>query len=44
MVVKLRDGEAAHLAALMAATCRPRSEAEAKEIEAWLKRLQGGRQ
>jgi hypothetical protein len=42
-MVKLKDGEAAHLAALIIATCRPRSEAEATELQQWIKRLQGGR-
>lgn len=39
--LKLSTGEARHLAALMAATCRPRSAQEAVNIEAWLKRLLG---
>lgn len=41
--MKLKDGEARHLAALLVATCRPRSADEAEEIQAWIKRLQGGR-
>lgn len=41
--LKLSVGEARHLAALMAATCRPRSAQEAVDIEAWLKRLMGER-
>ena len=41
--MKLKDGKAAHLAALIIATCRPRSESEAKELQIWIKRLQGGR-
>jgi len=41
--MKLKDGEARHLAALLIATARPRSEAEALEIQAWIKRLTGGR-
>lgn len=39
--VKLSAGEARHLAALMAATCRPRSAQEAATVEAWIKRLVG---
>lgn len=39
--MKLSVGEARHLAALMAATCRPRTQQEAIDIEAWLKRLAG---
>ena len=42
--MKLKDGEAVHLAGLLIATCRPRTEAEKLELEAWIKRLQGGRQ
>ena len=41
--MKLKDAEAAHLAALIVAVARPRSEKEAREIQAWVKRLQGGR-
>lgn len=37
--IKLSAGEARHLASLMAATCRPRTQQEAIDIEAWLKRL-----
>lgn len=42
--MRLKDGEAAHLAALIVAVARPRTEKEAAEIAAWVKRLQGGRQ
>ena len=41
--MKLKDGEAAHLAALIVSVARPRSEKEAIEVQAWVKRLQGGR-
>lgn len=42
--MKLKDGEAAHLAALIVSVARPRTEKEAHEIQVWVKRLQGGRQ
>ena len=42
-IVKLKDGEAAHLAALIVSVARPRTEKEAHEIQVWVKRLQGGR-
>ena len=42
-MIKLKAGEAIHLANLLQNTARPRSEAEAREVEAWIKRLQGGR-
>lgn len=42
--IKLSVGEARHLAALMAATCRPRSSQEALDVEAWIKRLVGNRE
>ncbi len=38
--IKLKSGEAAHLAALIISVARPRSASEAKEIEHWLTRLQ----
>lgn len=41
--MRLKDGEAAHLAALIVSVARPRSEQEAAEVAAWIKRLQGGR-
>jgi hypothetical protein len=41
--VKLKDGEARHLAALIVAVARPRSAAEAEEVQQWVKRLTGGR-
>ena len=39
--VKLSDGEARHLADVLQNLARPRNEAEAKEVEKWLKRLRG---
>jgi hypothetical protein len=39
--IKLKSGEASHLAALIISVARPRSANEAKEIEQWLTRLQG---
>jgi hypothetical protein len=41
-VIKLKPGEANHLAALILRVARPRSEDEAAELQVWLKRLQGG--
>ena len=41
--MKLKDGEAKHLAALIVAVARPRTPQEAAEIDQWVKRLQGGR-
>ena len=41
--MKLKAGEGVRLASLMIATCRPRTAAEQAELEAWIKRLQGGR-
>lgn len=41
--MKLKDGEAVHLAALIIAVARPRDAREAAEVAAWVKRLQGGR-
>lgn len=41
--IKLKAGEAQHLAALIIAVARPRSADEARELEQWIKRLQGGR-
>ena len=41
--MRLKPGESIHLAALIIATCRPRTPAEQAELEAWIKRLQGGR-
>lgn len=43
MSIKLKDGEALHLAALIIAVARPRTPDEARELEVWIKRLQGGR-
>ena len=42
MTVKLKDGEALHLAALILKVARPRSRDEAEELQVWLKRLRGG--
>jgi len=42
-MIKLKPGEGERLATLLLNTSRPRSEAEAREVEAWIKRLQGGR-
>jgi len=42
MTVKLKDGEALHLAALILKVARPRSQDEADELQVWLKRLRGG--
>jgi hypothetical protein len=42
MTVKLKDGEALHLAALILKVARPRSQDEAEELQVWLKRLRGG--
>lgn len=42
MTIKLKDGEALHLASLILRVARPRSEDEANELQAWLKRLRGG--
>lgn len=41
--MKLKDGEARHLAALIIATARPRTAEEAAELATWIKRLQGSR-
>jgi hypothetical protein len=41
--VKLKDGEAAHLAALIVSTARPQNAQQAAELQVWVKRLQGGR-
>lgn len=41
--MKLKDGEARHLAALLVAVARPRTPQEADEVAQWVKRLQGGR-
>lgn len=42
MVVKLKDGEARHLADLLQNVARPQpGSAEAKEVEKWIKRLRG---
>ena len=41
--MKLKDGEAQHLASLIIATARPRTPEEAHELQVWIKRLQGGR-
>lgn len=41
--MKLKDGEATRLATLIANVARPRTPQEAAEVEAWIKRLQGGR-
>lgn len=41
--MKLKAGEAKHLAALIVAVARPRTPQEAAEVEAWVKRLAGGR-
>ena len=41
--VKLKDGEARQLAALLVAVARPRSPEEAELVGQWVKRLQGGR-
>lgn len=43
MAVKLSDGEARHLAGILAAIARPRNEAEQRELLAWIKRLSGER-
>jgi hypothetical protein len=42
VTVKLKDGEALHLAALILKVARPRSQDEAEELQVWLKRLRGG--
>jgi len=42
VTVKLKDGEALHLAALILKVARPRSQDEADELQVWLKRLRGG--
>lgn len=42
--VKLSAGEALHLCSLILRVARPRSEEEATELQAWLKRLRGGDQ
>ena len=39
--MKLSDGEARKLADVLQNLARPRNEAEAKEVEKWLKRLRG---
>ena len=41
--MKLKDGEALTLATLLANVARPRNPQEAAQVEAWIKRLQGGR-
>lgn len=41
--MKLKAGEARHLAALLVAVARPRTPDEAAEVEQWIKRLTGGR-
>ncbi len=43
LVIKLKPGEAITLATLMANVARPRNAQEAAQVEAWIKRLQGGR-
>ena len=40
--IKLKEGEAAHLAALILRVARPRSQDEADELQVWIKRLNGG--
>jgi hypothetical protein len=42
-VIKFKEGEAAHYATLIQNTARPRTPAEAAELEVLIKRLQGGR-
>ena len=42
-MIKLKPGEAITLATLMANVARPRNTQEAAQVEAWIKRLQGGR-
>ena len=42
MAVKLKDGEAVHLAALILRVARPRTQDEAEEVMVWVKRLNGG--
>ena len=41
-MIKLKDGEGVHLAALILRVARPRTEDEAQELQTWIKRLQGG--
>lgn len=41
--MKLKDGEARVLAALLRAVARPRTPDEAEQVTIWLKRLEGGR-
>lgn len=42
MSIRLKDGEALHLADLILRVARPRSEEEATELQVWIKRLRGG--
>jgi hypothetical protein len=42
--MRLKDGEARHLAALLVAVARPRTPDEAAQVEQWVIRLNGGRQ
>lgn len=42
-MIKLKPGEGISLAALLANVARPRNPQEAAQVEAWIKRLQGGR-
>ena len=41
--MKLKAGEAAHLAGLIVGNMKPQTPALAKELDVWIKRLQGGR-
>lgn len=41
--MRLKDGEARQLAVLLRSVARPRSDDEAALVQAWLKRLEGGR-
>ncbi len=42
-MIKLRDSEAQHLAALLTKIGRPRDDREAREMDHWLRRLRGER-
>lgn len=42
-VIKFKEGEGQHYATLIRNTARPRTPAEAAELEVLIKRLEGGR-
>lgn len=42
-MIKFKPGEGQHYATLIRNTARPRSEAEARELDVLIKRLEGGK-